>query len=431
MKIRYIIYWASLLLIIAIGATAGEPVYLEHADEMLGQSDQGADTRLLIGNVKLRQGNVTVTCDKATEFINANKFNMSGHVVITQKTLKLRAPFIDYDGNTYVAVASGGVEIIDKETKLTATNGAYSTKTLEADFKNNVRIEDDSVIIFADYVWHSRKSRNTRAIGNVDIQGKYSNTKLLSDTVFHFPTSSYSVAKGEPILLQVDTTFAKDIDSLSKKRLFVLDTMTITCDTMIALRTKPNETYYFNGNLVMNKGNISARSHFGKYFKNRDIIELDSVPVVWYDSTQLHADSINIRLKNNKLNNLVAYRNALAISNTDTSYAARKEQIAGDMIEIVFESDSLKQIESTGNAKSLYFMSTDGNPDGCVRISSDKLIIEIKDGTAQNIIMIHQVPGEYYPEQAISGNEKDYYLPNYRWSNDRPKKIEIPIRESK
>lgn len=84
---------------------------------------------------------------------------MIGNVVIKQNTITLKSPTIHYDGNTYIATAKNGVKITDKETQLTAEYGTYSTQTLIANFAGNVVVEDDSTIIYSDFVTHNRNNR--------------------------------------------------------------------------------------------------------------------------------------------------------------------------------------------------------------------------------------------------------------------------------
>ncbi len=89
----------------------------------------------------------------------------------------------------------------------------------------------------------------------------------------------------------------------------------------------------------------------------------------------------------------------------------------------------MKQIVAEGNARSLYFIETDGQPDGLISVSADAITIEIVDKKAENIIMINNVPGEYLPQPLIVNEETKYYLPGFRFSQDRPQRIDYSIFE--
>ncbi len=399
---------------------ANEPVILEYSDTLVGTQDSVTNIRKLVGNVRLRQGNVRITCDNAVQYLNLNKYDLKGNVVIKQNTLTLKSPDIIYDGNTYIATASKGVEIVDRETKLTAKAGKYSTMTLIAEFEKNVVVEDDSVIIFSDYVRHNRNDRVSNAWGNVLIIGKYTNAWLIGDSVINVPAANFSEVFGSPKLLQIDS-LSKVEEEIEK---ITYDTLTISADKMEAIRDFGDERYIAKGNVEIIRNQMLAKAEKGIYFKDRDRIFLEETPIVWYDSTQLFADTITVYIAKNKLEKLEAKSSAFSVSIQDTANLARKNQLAGDTINIIFESDTLRYVYSTGDARSLYFIDTDEQPDGLVSVSADNIKIELSDGKAENIIMSSQVPGEYLPQHLINNNEKQYYLPGFRFDENRPRKID-------
>lgn len=407
--------------------SSSEPVILEYSDSLIGAQDSVMNIRKLVGNVRLRQGNVRLTCDNAIQYLNMNKYDLKGNVVIKQNTLTLKSPDIIYDGNTYIATASKGVEIVDKETKLTAVGGRYSTKTLIAEFEKDVKVEDDSVIIYSDYVRHNRNDRVSNAWGNVLVVGKYTNALLIGDSVVNVPIANFSEVFGSPKLLQIDSLVKERDEKVEIK----YDTLSIVANKMEAIRDYGNERYIAIGNVEIIRNEMSAKAGKGIYYKDKDKIFLEEVPIVWYDSTQLFADTITVHIVESKLEKLEAKSKAFSISLTDTINLARKNQLAGDEIDIVFENDSLKFIYSRGDAKSLYFIETDEQPDGLISVSADNIKIELSDGKAENIIMSNQVPGEYLPQQIISNNEKQYYLPGFKFSDEKPKKIDYKEFESR
>ncbi len=411
---------------------AGEPVVLEYSDSLIGQQDSLTQVRKLIGNVRLRQGDVRLTCSQAIQYLNTNRYDLIGNVVITQNTLTLKAPLIKYDGNTYIADASKGVSILDKETKLTAEQGTYSTRTLIAEFEKDVIVEDDSVIIYSDFIKHNRNNRVSNAWGNVLIDAKYSNALLIGDSVVNIPQASYSVVFGSPKLLQADSsiTISKDSTKTNGDKIRV-DTLTIAANKMESFRDYQNERYYATGDVEIIRDNLLSKSGKAVYFKDKDMLFLEEAPVVWYDSTQLQADSITVHIENKKLRLLEAKSSAFSISSADTINAVRNDQLSGNQIDIIFENDSLKLINSYGDAKSLYFISTDEKPDGLLSVGADKITIQMSDGKAENIIMTEKVPGEYAPEQIIHGREKEYYLPGYKKDYTKPKPIDLMLFKSR
>lgn len=406
----------NLLLFVPKIINAGEPVYLEFADTLAGEQDSTSNIRKLIGNVRLRQGNVRLTCDKAIQYMTSNKFDLIGNVVIKQNTITLKAKSIYYDGDTYLATSNDKIEITDKETKLTADRGIYSTATLIADFQSNVVVEDDSVVIYSDFIRHNRNDGVSNAWGNVLIEGKHTVVLVAADSVLNIPAGNYSKLMGSAQLFQIDSVGG------AKSQ---FDTLTISSDIMEAYRDPDNERYLATGSVEIIRGNMLAKAETGKYFKNAERIELLESPKLWYDATQLSADTIIVSIPNKKLSNIEAISKALSVSLNDSTNIARKDQLSGNLISISFEQDSLKMINSKGNAKSLYFISTDGEPDGLISVGAENITIRMSEGKAKNIVMTEKVPGEYVPEPIVKDKEAGYNLPGFKYFTDKPEKLDM------
>ncbi|MFP4528741.1 MAG: OstA-like protein, partial [Candidatus Kapaibacterium sp.] len=269
-----------------------EPIILDTADVLLGstQTDAG-HVRRFMGNVRLHQGKVRVHADEVIHYIDQNRAKLIGNVRILQDDMTMSAPRIDYDGNKKFARAEEGVRIVDSASTLVADSGSYSTRDLIADFRGEVVIEDDSARIIANRVIYYRKSGNSDATGDVVIRGKYSNTALAGDTVNYIPNENYTRAAGAPKLFQIDTLRSGNGDSIRAE----IDTLSIRALIMHAWRSAEAERYVFDDSVEINRSGMAARADSAVYFKSADRIELFGGPVVWYDSTQLHADTTIIR----------------------------------------------------------------------------------------------------------------------------------------
>ena len=439
---------------------ATEPVILKHADELIGTSNEIQNTRTLQGNVQLQQGNVYVKCNSAIQYINSNKFLLKGNVVITQETLILESHSVLYDGNTYLAVADSSVYITDRKTQLTGKKGTYSTDKMIADFYDDVKLEDDSVCIYAEYINYDRKTTNSRAIGNVLVKGKDKNIFLEADTIDNFPQANTTIAFGNPVLFQIDTikSLVQDFlvidldveinldvqDSIksSHSEEINFDTLSIKSDTMIAFREKGNEKYDFLRNVEIVQNSLKAKAAKAIYLVEIEQIKLfsniieetnlqnflidsasesnnvvrnaNAQTIIWLDSTQLRSDSVIVQLENRQLKVIHSYINSIAIMQNNASNLARIDQLFGNEIVLFIANDTLKKIESNGNAKSVFFSENNDEPDGVIVINSaEKIIIETENGKAENIILIKEIDGKFHPEQFVFGQEKEFYLKEF------------------
>jgi lipopolysaccharide export system protein LptA len=410
-------------------------IRLKYADSLVGSNTPGIAYRDFFGNVQLEHGDVDVRSDFAKQYIELNNADLIGNVIITQGTLTLKSPKIYYYGNSSLSKAVNGVTIKDVETFLKAHEGTYNTKSRVAEFENNVYIEDDSAKIISDYIIHQRNNRKSDAFGNVWVVGKFTNAILRCDTLYNFPDENYSIATGNPLLLQIDSSYTKadttfySSDSLviSKPYLY-FDTLSVRADTMHAYRELYNERYVFVGNVEIIRGEIRAMAKEAAFHKDGDYLVLSGKPVVWYDSTQLYGDSIIIKMSQKQLKSIESFGEAIAVSRNDTLSHKRLDQIMGDKIQIDIDSSKVIGITSIGEAKSLYFFRNEEGESGADRRTTDTIKVNFDEGEIDNIIWLGMTYAEFFPETFVYGKEETYYLPLFKWNDKKPesKKINFP-----
>jgi lipopolysaccharide export system protein LptA len=431
-------YLLALLIILSADLVYGQSqpreIRLKYADSLVGSDTPGSAYRDFFGNVQLEHGDVNVRSDFAKQYLESNKADLIGNVIITQRTLTLRSPKIFYDGNTSISRAVNGVTIRDMETFLKADGGTYNTITRVAVMNDNVYIEDDSATIVADNIIHYRNDKKSYAYGNVWIVGKYTNALLYSDTLINIPAENYSLAYGKPVLFQIDSIYVPSdtiywaFDSITvNKSYFEYDTLSVTSDTMHAYREIFNEKYIFSGNVEIVKGEVRAKCGEAIFFKDDGYIQLIGKPVVWYDSTQLYGDSIIIRMPDKELKSIESYNNSIAVSRNDTLSLKRLDQIMGERIYIEIDSSKVVGITSIGDAKSLYYFRDEEGESGADRRSTDTIKVQFIDGEVENIFWLGMTFAEFFPETFVYGKEESYYLPLFNWIDNKPSKRQVVL----
>lgn len=388
----------------------------------------------LEGNVVLRQGDIVITCDKAVYFPNTNQSVLTGSVVLTQESLKLYSDRLNYDGNTKISDSPGNVRIEDGPTTLIADKGVYFGEPKVAEFKQDVFIEDDSVMIDASYIRYEKITGNSYGYGSVFIRGKFSNTKLFCDTVEYSPDNYQTIATGNPILQQIDTIGVNPdyIDESELENKYLFDTLTVSCDSMDALRYPYDEQYSFIENVIVTKGDLALKCDKGYYFKDRDYFRFTGTPVIWYEESQLYGDSIIVNTTaTNKLKNIQSYYNALMASETDTIYSDRINQLVGEYIDMKFDEGDISNVTSFGKSKSLYFFIDENGPDGAIQIISDKAEIIFSENEIIDMHITSDPPkndGVKFPENEIEPDPSSKNLPGFRWNPDKPVQKTPPKR---
>jgi len=136
-------------------------------DRIVKDKLTGKDIHYLVGAIKIEHNEITMTCDSAHLVSDKNQVTAFSKVHIEQgDTLDLYGNYLFYDGMTEIAIVTGNVELIDKETHL-------YTDVINYDVKNKIaRYNDKGRITNADNILTS-------------IIGIY----YVSESLFHFKDS--------------------------------------------------------------------------------------------------------------------------------------------------------------------------------------------------------------------------------------------------
>jgi lipopolysaccharide export system protein LptA len=148
--------------------TVRKKIELIYADDGIILKDAaGIEMHHVIGNVRFRHNEITMTCDSAHYSTTRDEVTAFSRIHIEQgDTLDLFGDYLFYDGKTEIAIVRKNVELIDKETHL-------YTEALDYDVRNKIARYDTG-------------GRITNADNNLtSTHGVY----YVSDNLFHFKDS--------------------------------------------------------------------------------------------------------------------------------------------------------------------------------------------------------------------------------------------------
>ncbi len=423
--LRLLLSFLALLLACAPAARSQDHSLLRvlAADRLEGSMVGDMQLRELVGNVRLQQDNVFITCDRATQNISRNSAQLSGNVVITQDTLTLKTQRGTYDGDTRTAASNDGIYINDGHLTLEARIGSYRTGSKIAEFASDVVIQDTAATITSNRMHYIRDSALIVAWEDVHIRFKDENALITADSVRHYSDLKRTYFYGDPILWQIDTAYVRrvedEIDSLD------LDTLSIVADRMEALRDTSN-SFLTEGNVRIVRAGLAALCEAAAFLRSDSLMILNGDPVLWYDENQITGDSIAARIAGSDLRSLDVIGDAFSISRSkpseqDSLYPpGRFDQTKGKRIRMQFAEKKPQRIRVEETAISLYYLYDDLALNGVRRESSDLIIIDFVDGKVKTIRSIRGVEGVYYPEKYVTGNEGSYNLDGFGWRDDRP-----------
>lgn len=411
MKFAGVTYCAAVMLFsLCAVAQQGETVILQNADVFSGRRlPNGEDVRELEGNVRFKQGNVRVWCDKAIQFLNRNEIELIGNVKIVRDTITLTSRKGRYYGNQRRSDGEGNVKLKTPHVTLHADFGTYYIDEKRAFFQRNVRVVDSATTIFSEQLTYYEKERKSIALLNVRIENASDNVTMFGNYLEHFDSTRYSRMTEHPRLMQVDTTEEGEIDTLAVKST-VMESFDDSTKKLIA-----------TDSVAIVRGPMAARCGVVKYYTRDERIELYQQPVVWYDDNQVTGDTIFLTLRDNKLETASVRTRAFVASLSDSLYPQRYNQLTGRTITMRFANNKLQETFVERNAVSLYFLYGDSAANGVNRTSGDYILMKFNDGKPHTINVSKGIEGSYYPENLVERNGVGQYnLDGFLIRSDRP-----------
>ncbi|OGU33784.1 MAG: hypothetical protein A2068_10085 [Ignavibacteria bacterium GWB2_35_6b] len=416
-------------------------------DSLVGKLINNENIREVIGNVVLKQGGVTITCNKAIQYLSKNEAQLIGNVVAVEDSTTIITEEAFYSGKFKFAFSNSGVKLNDGKVDLTADNGYYYFNEDRAYFYNNVKLKDSintltsqrlnyyedenkavatlnvqindtSSTIYADSLIHFRETETTFAFNNVEIINKNNEVNITGEYLENLGREKYSKITGNPLLTQIDTSDTGKID-----------TLLITAQVMEAFSDSTNKLIARDSVKIV-RGSFSAINNYSIYYKGEDrfftykLTEERGQPLVWYEDSQIIGDSIYVYLKDDELDWINIIGNAFLLSKNE-GYEFRFNQVSGSNIKLYFKNEDLTRTNVNGNLLSIYYMYENEEPNGLVQSSSDKADLLFEDGKISSVKLYGTPESEFHPEPVILGKEKDFTLPSFIIFNNRPTKEQI------
>jgi len=442
-KLRFVI----LLIFFASCLFAQDEMIRVIGDSLVGKTIDGESVREVHGNVIMTQGKVTITCNKAIQYIARNEAELIGNVVVVQDSIVITTNLGYYYGNTKIAFSSSGVKYTDGHVNLKSQNGYYyfdekrayfyenvflndSLSNLSAGKLNyyddddmavavgNVIVKDTASVIKADSLIHYRNDLKSYAYNNVNIIDPNSNLLISGTYLESDRNSNYSKILGNPLLIKIDTTDSGELDTL------------VIASRMMEVYSDSTKRMVATDSVKIVRGDISSVNNYTIYYRGEQRLftlkrENDlSAPVLWNENTQLLGDTVNIMLDDNRLKEMLINNNALIVTDNEL-YPFRYDQISGNNIKMLFGKSGLESTEVMGNVLSIYYLYEEDEPNGLLKSSSENAKLVFKDNAVDDVRLYGNPVSEFHPENLIEGKEKDFTLPTFIIIKDRPVKEKL------
>ncbi|WP_210518063.1 OstA-like protein [Hymenobacter terricola] len=407
-----------------------------------GFYDGNQRTARMMGNVVMRDPRMTLTTPTLDYDLNHKtaSYTETGHLTDPQNTLDSQQGFYDTNSKVFVfkrnvhlvtpdselnndtlryntvskiAYFNGPTRIKGKQGNLYAEAGNYNTKTRVSDFKKNAKIDTPNYLLGGDRLVYDEVKLYGEAHGHVSLISKKDNLTLRGDAGRYWRglgrTKLYG---GRPVVRNIG----------SQK-----DTLYMAADTLISIEARPGQTttrtiLYAFPKVLIYRGNLQGICDSLTYDRQDSIIYLNRDPVLWQAKNQLTADSMQIRSKRGKVDEMRLYANAFAVSQ-DT--LLNFNQTKGRNMMAYFRDNKMRRVDVLGNAESIFYaLDGDTATTGMNRVLSANMRLLFVESKLNKISVLANPEAKFIPPHELKpDNER---LKGFVWrAKERPTRRQV------
>ena len=337
----------------------------------------------------------TITSREGHYYSDRNIAHFKDSVVIKDPDYTVNADTLKYNTQSEVAFFFGPTHIYSDKNYLYCENGWYKTQEGQFFFRENARYEKEERIILGDTLFYDD------SLGYGEIR---SNAEIIDTSDKVILKGHYSEYTDNPEkAFMTDSAHMISIDDEEDSLFLHADTLKSHYDSIGDYRIF--KAYY---QVRMFKTNLQGKCDSLFYSLGDSIIRMYREPVVWLDSSQVTADSIEIFTKNNNISQFVLHDAAFMISQEDSS---RFNQIKGKTMTGFFNNNQLHTVKVNGNGETIYYTKNKQNIVGVNKAISSNILINLRDNQVTRVNMIQKPEGTMYP----LGDLKETRLQGFQW----------------
>nr|WP_228085137.1 OstA-like protein [Mucilaginibacter sp. JRF] len=236
-----------------------------------------------------------------------------------------------------------------------------------------------------------------------------------------------STAKGKPdsaIVTKADS--ARKLGNVPGK----VDSVYMTTKVKLSDTSRVRVIFAYHDAKIY-KSDLQAKADSMFYSYADSTIRCYIKPIMWTQGSQLSGDTINLQMKNKKLDNMDIYYNSFVV-NVDKDDSTHFNQVGGKKMRGFFKDNKLNVMFVDGNAESIYFDrdSTTKVVSGMGRSLSSRMRIRFNANKPITMAFMSKVDTKYGPIGKVT--EDDRILKGFIWKpKERPASKEMVINSAK
>ena len=328
-------------------------------------------------------------------------------VVGTMPDYKIVSDTLVYDTENEMMYFYGPTNIYNKENTLIGNYGWYNTLTELAYLDRRATLKNKEQSMTADTMYYNKGTGYAKALSDV----------IIEDTTYK------AILTGEHAEMWRNIGKCMITDNLKTIYHKEVDTLFATADTMyVYFDTANNKVQHIKAfyNVRFFRNDIQGKCDSMHYVVADSMIYMRTKPVIWADNSQLSGDLIDIKIKEQSIENFLMHPNAFVIQEDSISGF---NQVKGKKIRVFFKDNEINNMFNEGNAETVYWLrDDDGSLIGVNFSQSSEMDIIIRNNQISNIKYYKNIKETLYPLEQVKDNME--YLNGFLWLED-----EKPVRE--
>ena len=346
-----------------------------------------------------------LTSDKGSYYSKLYLFYFKGNVEIINKDYIVKTDTMQYNSKNKVSYFIGPSTITSDANIIYCEKGWYNSKTNIAQFQKNANITHKDYFMEGDSIYYDRNKGYGKAIKNINLIDTINNLIITGDLGEYFEKEKNVIVTQKAIL----------------NLLFEEDTFFVHADTFMSININGNRKILSYHNVKGYKTDMQIKCDSLSYDPQNSTIELFVSPVIWTDSFQIVADSINMFLANGTINKMFLREKPIIISKEDSLYY---NQITGKKMTVFFKENQLQKINVIGNSQTIFLAQNNKKENIGINTSeSSDITIFFKNHELDGLLFLTKPEAIMHPMDKIE--EKDRFLKGFIWRVDeKPKSKE-------
>lgn len=365
-------------------------------------------------NAQFIKGEQQATADIIRYNGSLKEYTLEGNAQFEEDDRKASADIIRYDEINDKTFLTGNAKYEDEEQFIESEEIVYDAKQEVYSTRGRSTIIDPPQILEADQVDYSEEKGIGVALGNVIWRDTSANLTIVCEKANYNKQTDYLKAiggkEGRPLLitlLEGDSLFMASDTLLSVK-----------ADTTSSDSSRILIAYY---DVRVYKSDLQAVCDSLTYSSTDSIFRFFDDPIIWSDTSQFLADTVNMVMKNDQIDRIFLINNAFIINSPDELFF---NQIKGKDITAIFQEEELRQMDVQGNAESVYYARDDlGAYVGVNETICSDMLLFFGNNEIDKIKFFSQPKATLHPMQ--QAKHEQLKIEGFRWEVKlRPQKLE-------